>query len=66
MLPCLESIAAQRSCVDHLAKTLTKTMTMIKTTTKTKTAPMTMSKGKTLTKDDTTNNLVQKYKILTY
>ena len=23
MLPCLESVAAQRSCVDHLAKTLT-------------------------------------------
>ena len=78
MLPGLESVAAQRSCVDHLAKTLTKTMTMIKTTTNTlkktmsmkktmtKTATMTMSKGKTLTKDDTTNNLVQKYQILIY
>ena len=49
MLPCLESVAAQRSCVDHLAKTLTKTMTMIKTTTKTLKKTMSMKKTKTKT-----------------
>ena len=50
MLPCLESVAAQRSCVDHLAKTLT----MKSQLTKILKNPMTMKKAmtKTLTKDN--------------